>query len=107
DAIKTVAEIKRACAERVVRSAGHVARQVRLALQHLRGRTPVRPFPLGGDRLRARPAEAVAADAYAVAHGGAVPLHEIEEALLGIDDDRARLLVAVIGHALRQELRID
>src|SRR5690606_26872370 len=61
NAIEAVAEIKRARAERIVGAACHVARQVGTALEHLFRRTPVRPFLLGGDRLGARPAEAVAA----------------------------------------------
>ena len=42
DPILGVAEIHRACAERVGFAAGHKARQVRLTLDHLLGRQPVR-----------------------------------------------------------------
>ena len=65
------AEIERAGAERIVGAAVHVARQVGPALHHCRRRRPARPFRLAADRLVARPGEARAADADAVAHGAA------------------------------------
>src|SRR4051812_26459114 len=63
DAIDGAAEIHRAGAERVAGAAGHVARQIGLALDHFRGRGPGRPFGLPRNGLGAGPGEAVAADA--------------------------------------------
>ena len=72
DAIQRRAQIHGARAERIVDAAGHVARQIGPPRQHLRGRRPARPFLLGGDAVGAAPAEAVAADADAVAQRLAV-----------------------------------
>jgi hypothetical protein len=66
DPILRVAEIHRTRAERIGFAAGHEARQVRLARDHLFGREPVRPFLHAADALGARPSEALAADADAV-----------------------------------------
>src|ERR1700690_2962461 len=74
DAVERRAEIHRARAERIVRAAGHEMRQTGLALEHFLRRGPIRPFLHGGDRVRARPGEARAADADAVAHRLAVAL---------------------------------
>ena len=105
------AEIERAGAERVLHAAGQIGRQVAalggLALDHLRRRTPVRPLALVGDLVRARPFEAGLAGADAIAPRLAVLLDQIEEILRRIDDDRARLLRAVIGDFLRQVDRVD
>src|SRR3569623_2165611 len=57
------ADIERAGAERIVRAAGHVGRQVGRALAHFRRRRPAGPLGLASDGVLARPAEAVAADA--------------------------------------------
>ena len=75
------------------RSTGHHAWQIRLALDHLRWREPIRPFFHPGDALGARPGEAVTAHANAVAHRLAVPQHEIKIGIRRIDDDRARRLL--------------
>ncbi|MEA2818447.1 MAG: hypothetical protein QOJ86_451, partial [Bradyrhizobium sp.] len=55
DAIERGAEIHGASAERVLRAAFHVPRQVGTARQHFRRRRPGRPLLLGGNRLDARP----------------------------------------------------
>ena len=81
DAIDRLAEIERPGAERIAGTAGHEARQIGLALDHLRRRTPIGPFLLARDLLQAAPLETVAADADAVAHGAAVRHDEIEIAL--------------------------
>ncbi|MBA7468299.1 hypothetical protein ES707_03542 [subsurface metagenome] len=96
DAVHGRAEIHRACAERIVDAALHVARQVGPAGQHLRRRGPVRPFLLGGDPVHPAPAEAVAADADAVAQRLAVREHQIQPALAGVHYDRAGGVVAVV-----------
>src|SRR4029079_6068741 len=92
DAIDRAAEIHRPRTERIAGAAGHVARQIGLAGDHFRGRRPGRPFGLAGDGLRARPGEAVAADADAVAHRLAVAEHEVEVRIRHIDNDGANRL---------------
>src|SRR4029079_16428829 len=72
DAVHGVAEIHGASAEGVAGAAGHEARQVGLAVDHLCRRMPVRPFLLAGDALHAGPGEALAADADAVADGATI-----------------------------------
>ena len=62
--------------------------------QHLRRRRPARPFLLGGDAVGAAPAEAVAADADAVAQRLAVAEHEIEPSFGGVDVDGAGRVIA-------------
>src|SRR6516165_3023276 len=68
DPILGVAEIHCARAERIGFTTRHEARQVRLALDHLRRRQPVRPFFHAADVFGARPGEALAADTNAVAN---------------------------------------
>src|SRR5262249_3556490 len=72
----TLPEIHRAGAKRVTRAAAHtdaalqlthLSPELRLSLQHLLGRIPVRPFPLIMNRRYAGPGEACAPDANAVA----------------------------------------
>src|SRR3974390_916192 len=94
DAIERVAEIESARAEWIARATCHDARQIGLALDHLRRREPVRPFLHARDALRARPGEAFAADADAVAQRLAVPEHEIKVGVRRIDDERARRLLS-------------
>src|SRR3989442_15053463 len=85
DTVHGVAEIESARAERIVGTAGHVARQIRAALQHLVGRSPIRPLALGAYRGNAAPGEAVAADADAVAKRLALPEHQVGPTLAGAD----------------------
>src|SRR5258707_948923 len=66
NAIDVRANIERACAERIARSALHMLGQIRLALEHFRRWSPVRPLFLVGDGMDAVPGVAVAADAHAV-----------------------------------------
>jgi hypothetical protein len=103
DAVERGAEIEGARAERIGGAAGHEARQVGAAAQHLGGRAPVRPLGLAGDGLGAAPAEARTADADAVADGGAAGLDEVEAALLRVDDDGARRIAAGEGHRLARD----
>src|SRR3954447_20492566 len=67
NAIDGITEIKRARAERVAVAAGHEARKVGLAFDHLLRRIPVGPFRLPRHFLRAGPGEALAANADPVA----------------------------------------
>src|SRR5271166_627804 len=82
NAVDRLSEVEGAGAHRITRSARHEPRQIWLALDHLRRRAPVRPFLLAGYFLQARPLEALAADANAIAERAIVRLHEIEEALV-------------------------
>src|SRR5271165_844009 len=100
NAIDGLAQIKGARAHRIAGAPGHEARQIGLALDHLRRRAPVGPFLLARYLLQARPLEAVAPDADPVAKRPVVRLYEVEEALAGIDDDRAGLLAAAEKHFL-------
>src|SRR3974390_3793999 len=78
DAIERVAEIERARAERIAPVTPPTARQIGLALNHLRRREPVRPFLHARDALRARPGEAFPTDANAVAQRLPVPEYQIK-----------------------------
>src|SRR5262252_2201013 len=93
NAIDGAAEIERAGAERIAGAAGHLARQIRLTMDHFRRWHPIRPFGLPGDRLHARPGEAVATHPDAVADGLTASEYVIEIGVGGIDDDRAGRLV--------------
>ncbi|MCY1301291.1 hypothetical protein D9M70_508940 [compost metagenome] len=57
--------------------------------------------------MGACPFEARLADADAIAPCLAVAGHQIEKAVVRIDDDRARLFLALIGDRLRQVLRVE
>src|ERR1700722_6853896 len=103
DAIDRVAEIHGARAQRIARATGHEARQVGLARDHFRGRRPIRPLGLARHRLGARPGEAVAADADAIAERLAVAEHVVEVGVRRIDDHRARGLAARIVDDLAAE----
>src|SRR5580698_2102449 len=103
DAIDGLAEIQRTGAQGIAGTAGHEARQIRLALDHLRWRTPVGPFLLAGDFLQSRPLEPVASNADAVADRPIVALDEIEKTLGRNDDHRARRLVRSVEDNLLLE----
>src|SRR4029450_11291866 len=92
NAVLAGAEIHRPRAERVAGTAGHEARQIGLACDHLVRRMPVRPFRLAADGLHPGPGKAVAADADAIADGPALAEHVVERGVAGIDDDGARRL---------------
>src|SRR5450755_2777264 len=81
DAIHGGPEIHRAYAERITGSAGHEARQIRLALDHFWRRCPVRPFCLSRDIEQSLPRKSVSADTNAVADRAAIALNQIEMAL--------------------------
>src|SRR5258705_8015008 len=102
DAIKRRSQIHRACAERVVDAAAHVAWQIRPPPQHLRWRRPARPFLFRGNAMGSAPAEAVAADADAVAQRLAVGQYQIESPLGGVYVNCSRCVIAgeVDGGAL-------
>ena len=85
DAIDGAAEIHGAGAELIAGTPGHEARQVGLALEHLRRRDPIRPLGLARDCLHAGPSEAFAAHADAVANRLVAAEHVVEiSAILGV-----------------------
>src|ERR1044072_6429110 len=92
DAIDGAADVERARAHRIARAAGHEARQVGLARDHLRRRGPVGPLRLAVDPLQSGPLETLAPDSDPVSKRAAVALHHIEKALLGMNDNRSRRL---------------
>src|SRR5688572_9387403 len=67
DAVHGVAEIEGARPERIAQAACHEAGQIRLALDHLRGRMPVRPFGLARHAKQTLPLESLAADSDRIA----------------------------------------
>ena len=89
DAIDGAAQIHRTGAERILRAAGHEARQIGLALQHVGGWCPIRPFGLARHRLGARPGETLTADSDAVADRFAIAEHKVEIGVRRIDDHGA------------------
>src|SRR5439155_11194816 len=89
NAVLAGAEIHRPRTERIAGTAGHEARQIGLARDHLVRRMPVRPFRLAADGLHPGPGKAVAPDADAVPDGPALAEHVIERGVAGIDDDGA------------------
>src|SRR5690606_22344638 len=111
DAVERRPEIEGARAERVCRTAFHAGRQIvplgGLASDHFLRRHPARPLRLAGDGMRAGPFEAGLADADAVTARLAAARHQVEEAVIGIDDDGAGGMLRLIGHRLRQELRVE
>src|SRR5262249_12743851 len=98
DAIFAGAEIHRPRAERIAGAAGHEARQIRLAPDHLSRRIPFRPLGLVAHRLNAGTGEAFAADADAVADRTPIAEHIIEICVAGIDDHGAGRLARVEAH---------
>ena len=106
DAVERRAEIHGARAERIFGPADHVARQVRPASQHLAGRGPIRPFAFVADVVHPRPGEAGPTHADAIAQGAAAGLHQVEQPLASIDDDRSRCFPAVVADLLLEEARI-
>ena len=105
DAVDGRTEIHRAGAQRIAGAAGHEARQIGLALDHLGRRMPIRPLGLAGDLLHAGPGEAVAADADAVADRAATAEHVIEVGVRRIDDQRAGGLLGRERNFLTAQMR--
>src|SRR6476661_9765255 len=105
DAVDGRADIQRARAKRITRTAGHPAWQVGLARDHLGRGRPIRPLGFLADVVNAAPLKTVAADANAITHGNAVTHDEIEETVVGIDDDRARRLFGPVVDRLTAQFR--
>jgi hypothetical protein len=104
DTIDRVPEVESARPERVAFAAGRKTRQVRLALDHLFRRMPVRPLAHPAYALNARPGEAFPTDADAVAHRFALAEHQIEKRVRGVDDDGASGLGGDVVDNLAAEL---
>src|SRR5690606_11424128 len=96
DAVEGTADIESARAERVVRASLHVGGEIGPPLAHRRRRRPARPFRLAADAVGAGPLEALAADADAELHRGAVAADEIQAPLRRVDDDRVGAVRPVI-----------
>ncbi|BAR54742.1 hypothetical protein NK6_1558 [Bradyrhizobium diazoefficiens] len=105
DAVDGRAEIHRAGAERIAGAAGHEARQIGLALDHLGRRMPIRPLGLAGDLLHPGPGEAVAADADAVTNRAAIAEDVVQIGVRGIDDDRSGRLLGRERDLLAAQVR--
>src|SRR5262249_39757636 len=67
ETVRGIAEIKRACAERIAWATGHETRQIGLTIDHLFRRAPVWPPCHSRDFFGASPSESFATDANAVA----------------------------------------
>src|SRR5205823_13456878 len=88
-AVERAAEIHGARAERIGLAAGHEARQIRRAGNHLGWRRPIRPLGLALDALHAGPGETLTADADAVADRLTAGKNIAKVGVRRIDDDRA------------------
>src|SRR5258707_5366608 len=96
-------EIERARAHRIVRTWRHEGRNAE-PLDFALGWMPGRPLGHAADLGDARPRHRILADGDAIADRLAVIEHVIEIVIVGIDDDRAGRLLAVVvddGAAVR------
>src|SRR5262245_15527415 len=89
NAVDRAADVHRARAQRISRTARHETRQIWLALKHLRRRDPVWPLGLALNGFHARPGKTLAADTDPVTDGLASSEHEIEIRIRRIDNDGA------------------
>src|SRR5918993_3706545 len=69
-----------------------------LALDHLPGRGPGRPFGFAPDIRVTAPPEPVATDIGAIASGGSVALDAVDVIIGGIHDDRAGRFLSVVAN---------
>src|SRR5262249_40253054 len=104
-------EIEGARADGVLDAAFHAVckkRHLRVPRHHLGRRKPFRPSRLVVNDGRPAPRKALTADANPVTHRLAVRFDEIEETVLGIDDDGTGWLLDRVGrrHFLSVELRV-
>src|SRR5690606_39675721 len=104
-------EVEGARTEGVLGTARHAAvgepGQVRFACDHLLGRVPAWPGLLVADDRLAAPAETLASDPDTIADGRAILARQVQEARIGIDDARARLLLGDGGNELPAVAWID
>src|SRR5262245_28040398 len=80
----------------VVRSALHMGRKRAEAALLIRSGSPSRPLLLAANRGHAGPTLPVLADGRAVADRPAFRQHVVDEACIGIDQDRPRRILAVV-----------
>src|SRR4051794_26761318 len=102
--------MERARPERVLETARHAAGpfgRLGLALDHLGGRGPRRPFGFAPDIRVPVPPEPIATDIGAVANGGSVALDTVDVVIAGIDDDRSGHFLGVVANRPAIVLRID
>src|SRR4051812_1527412 len=93
--------MERAGPERVLEAARHAVGpfcRLGLALDHLPGRGPGRPFGFAPDIRVTAPPEPVATDVGAIASGGSVDLDTVDVVITGIDDDRAGRFLSVVAN---------
>src|ERR1700722_536543 len=101
-------EVERARTHRILWAAAHEIRDVAEPLMLAGGRRPGRPLDHVADLGDARPDERLLTHRDAVADRFAAGLHEIEEARVGIDNDRAgRLLAMIVDDMTPIRLRND
>src|SRR5262249_40951912 len=105
NAVQRLAEIERACAERIARSARHEPRQIRLTIDHLRRRMPIRPLRHSADPLSTVPGESFAADTDAIAQSFSTTEDEVEIRVRGIDNERAGGLPGRVVNQLLLQIR--
>src|SRR5687768_12994220 len=98
DPIVARREIDRARAKWVLDP--NVTGEIGAALQHLRRRSPIRPFALHADSLGARPGEALPTDAHAIPDRLSISQDIVEAALTGRDDHCARTVSLTPWHYL-------
>ena len=103
-------KIECAGAERIVETSRHAAgifARLGLALDHLLGRGPGRPFRLAPDVSLAGPQEALTGDISAIAGGVSVVFDAVNIVIGRIDDDRAGRFTGVVAHGPAIIFRID
>src|SRR3954447_18013199 len=101
--------MERAGPEGVVEAARHAAGpfgSLGLALDHLPGRGPGRPFGFTSDVRVTVPPESVATDIGAISSGGSVA-HTVDVVIARIDDDRAGRFLSVVANRPAIVFRID
>jgi hypothetical protein len=85
----------------------HLPPQLGLALNHLLGRIPVRPFLLVVDGRYPRPPKALTSYADTIAERAPATLDQIKKVVLRIDNDRAGLLVCRVKDGRAQIRWVD
>lgn len=78
NAVESVTQVEGPRAERIVRPADHMCREIRSSSEHVRRRAPIRPRTFGGHRLGSAPAIAFSTDAHAVASGCSTSLDVVK-----------------------------
>lgn len=103
-------EIKRACAERIVRAARHATGKLQvtwIATHHVCGRRPGRPLGFAADIGVALQRKTLPADTDAVTHGATIAHDVIEPPCRRIHHHRASRMAGVVGDLLPAKFRLD